>query len=193
MCAYAGTGDVLIVQGLLRICSESMNDDPVPVTPVSSLATCCDQRPRAIEVTENRTKEKLEEKQGGSKYLSNTYHWHLTRSFHNFLHILQRNWIVTGHSHFRRRCRWIGRRKGELQDFRTGDIYVYISLNVRKNSKIQVHAMVYNCLRERDCFLDREVRPRSCETRNATRFRLILLVESRLGSPGCPKQIQPRQ
>lgn len=74
MCAYAGTGDVLIVQGLLRICSESMNDDPVPVTPVNSVATYCDQRPRAIEVTENRTKEKLEEKQGGSKYLSNTYH-----------------------------------------------------------------------------------------------------------------------
>lgn len=79
MCAYAGTGDVLIVQGLLRICSESMNDDPVPVTPpFSSLVTCCDQRPRAIEVTENRTKEKLEEKQEGSKYLSNTYHWYLT-------------------------------------------------------------------------------------------------------------------
>ncbi|KAF3421321.1 hypothetical protein E2986_10349 [Frieseomelitta varia] len=67
VCAYVGTGDVLIVQGLLRICSESMNDDPVPVTAVSSLVTCCDQRPRAIEVTENRTKEKLEEKQGGSK------------------------------------------------------------------------------------------------------------------------------
>lgn len=148
MCAYAGTGDVLIVQGLLRICSESMNDDPVPVAPVSSLVTCCDQRPRFIEVTENRTKEKLEEKQGGSKYLSNTYHWHLTRPFYNFfLHILQRNWFATGHSHFRRRCRWIRRRKGEFQDFRTGDIYIY--RNTREflsNLRIQVHAMVYNCL-----------------------------------------------
>lgn len=68
VCAYAGTGDVLIVQGLLRICSEPANGEGVPVTPVNSpTSCCCDQRSRIIEFSEKRTKEKLEEKHAESK------------------------------------------------------------------------------------------------------------------------------
>lgn len=73
MCAYAGTGDVLIVQELLRICSEPVDGESIPATPASSpVSSCCDQRHRIIEFSEKKTKEKLEEKQhGGSKYSFN--------------------------------------------------------------------------------------------------------------------------
>ncbi|XP_024223707.1 26S proteasome non-ATPase regulatory subunit 2-like [Bombus vosnesenskii] len=73
VCAYAGTGDVLIVQGLLRICSEPANGEGVPVTPVNSpTSCCCDQRSRIVEFSEKRTKEKLEEKHAGSKDIGST-------------------------------------------------------------------------------------------------------------------------
>ncbi|XP_072751071.1 26S proteasome non-ATPase regulatory subunit 2 [Anoplolepis gracilipes] len=46
ICAYAGTGDVLIVQELLRICSE-VNEEVTSVKTTSkntSMSSCCDQR-----------------------------------------------------------------------------------------------------------------------------------------------------
>ncbi|XP_011877960.1 PREDICTED: 26S proteasome non-ATPase regulatory subunit 2-like isoform X2 [Vollenhovia emeryi] len=46
ICAYAGTGDVLIVQELLRICSEAIEEvTSAKTTPEStSIPSCCDQR-----------------------------------------------------------------------------------------------------------------------------------------------------
>lgn len=75
VCAYAGTGDVLIVQELLRICSEPVDGESIPATPASSpVSSCCDQRHRVIEFSEKKAKEKLEEKQhGGSKYFFRTF------------------------------------------------------------------------------------------------------------------------
>ncbi|XP_076750826.1 26S proteasome non-ATPase regulatory subunit 2 [Xylocopa sonorina] len=67
VCAYAGTGDVLIVQELLRICSEPGNGESVAETPANTpVASCCDQRSRSIESTHKRTKEKSEENSGES-------------------------------------------------------------------------------------------------------------------------------
>lgn len=74
VCAYAGTGDVLIVQELLRICSEPVDGESIPATPASSpVSSCCDQRHRVIEFSEKKAKEKLEEKQhGGSKEIGSS-------------------------------------------------------------------------------------------------------------------------
>ncbi|KAI4491213.1 hypothetical protein M0802_010309 [Mischocyttarus mexicanus] len=48
ICAYAGTGDVLIVQELLRICSEPVNGkDSIYGTPITTpVASCCDHGKR---------------------------------------------------------------------------------------------------------------------------------------------------
>ncbi|XP_015188536.1 PREDICTED: 26S proteasome non-ATPase regulatory subunit 2-like [Polistes dominula] len=49
ICAYAGTGDVLIVQELLRICSEPVNgkDDSIYGTPITTpVVSCCDHGKR---------------------------------------------------------------------------------------------------------------------------------------------------
>ncbi|CAK9806013.1 26S proteasome non-ATPase regulatory subunit 2 [Anthophora quadrimaculata] len=73
VCAYAGTGDVLIVQELLRICSEPVDCESVPATSTSSPVTsCCDQRPRPSESTEKKTKEKSKEKNEGSKEIGSS-------------------------------------------------------------------------------------------------------------------------
>ncbi|XP_017799271.1 PREDICTED: 26S proteasome non-ATPase regulatory subunit 2-like [Habropoda laboriosa] len=72
VCAYAGTGDVLIVQELLRICSEPVDGESVPATPVNSPVTsCCDQRPRTSELTD-KAKEKSKEKQEESKEIGSS-------------------------------------------------------------------------------------------------------------------------
>ncbi|XP_076280406.1 26S proteasome non-ATPase regulatory subunit 2 [Lasioglossum baleicum] len=58
VCAYAGTGDVLIVQELLRICSEPVDGNNVSTTPTtSSAASCCSpQKPQTSESTEKKEK-----------------------------------------------------------------------------------------------------------------------------------------
>ncbi|XP_076221243.1 26S proteasome non-ATPase regulatory subunit 2 [Nomia melanderi] len=67
VCAYTGTGDVLIVQELLRICSEPVDSESAPITPVSSTATnCCGQKLSTSE-SSDKTKEKSEAKREESK------------------------------------------------------------------------------------------------------------------------------
>ncbi|XP_029042494.2 26S proteasome non-ATPase regulatory subunit 2-like [Osmia bicornis bicornis] len=67
VCAYAGTGDVLIVQELLRICSEPVNGENVSNTSIrTSVTSGGDLRPRNGESSEKKTK-KSEEKMEGSK------------------------------------------------------------------------------------------------------------------------------
>ncbi|XP_076245977.1 26S proteasome non-ATPase regulatory subunit 2 [Calliopsis andreniformis] len=57
ICAYAGTGDVLIVQELLRLCSEPTNSDSTPATPTTTpVSSCCD-RPRNPESFNKEAKE----------------------------------------------------------------------------------------------------------------------------------------
>ncbi|XP_076636023.1 26S proteasome non-ATPase regulatory subunit 2 [Colletes latitarsis] len=68
ICAYAGSGDVLIVQELLRICSESI--DGVSVS--SPVTSCCDQRPRSVESSDKTTKEKSENKNEESKEIGSS-------------------------------------------------------------------------------------------------------------------------
>ncbi|XP_076667953.1 26S proteasome non-ATPase regulatory subunit 2 [Andrena cerasifolii] len=73
VCAYAGTGDVLIVQELLRICSEPVEGESVPPTPASSPAPCCcDPKPRTSEPPTKNIKEKSEEKKGASKEIGSS-------------------------------------------------------------------------------------------------------------------------
>ncbi|KAF7383393.1 hypothetical protein HZH66_012743 [Vespula vulgaris] len=50
ICAYAGTGDVLIVQELLRICSEPVNGkESIYGTPITTpVASCCDHGKRVV-------------------------------------------------------------------------------------------------------------------------------------------------
>nr|XP_012141686.1 PREDICTED: 26S proteasome non-ATPase regulatory subunit 2 isoform X2 [Megachile rotundata] len=72
VCAYAGTGDVLIVQELLRICSEPVNGEHASETSIHSSGTsCCDPRSRNAESPEKKTK-KSEEKLEGSKEIGST-------------------------------------------------------------------------------------------------------------------------
>ncbi|XP_033328945.2 26S proteasome non-ATPase regulatory subunit 2 [Megalopta genalis] len=58
ICAYAGTGDVLIVQELLRICSEPVDSDSASITPVTSFtSSCCSgQKLQTSETTEKKEK-----------------------------------------------------------------------------------------------------------------------------------------
>ncbi|RLU24897.1 hypothetical protein DMN91_002988 [Ooceraea biroi] len=64
ICAYAGTGDVLIVQELLRICSETVEGvTSVKTTPDNTpTASCCDQRrPRSSSTTSKENGNQAEE------------------------------------------------------------------------------------------------------------------------------------
>ncbi|XP_015433041.1 PREDICTED: 26S proteasome non-ATPase regulatory subunit 2-like [Dufourea novaeangliae] len=67
VCAYAGTGDVLIVQELLRICSEPVNGESVPITPVSTSSISC--HGQGLETTKSsEKKDKKNAKKEESKY-----------------------------------------------------------------------------------------------------------------------------
>ncbi|XP_026667185.1 26S proteasome non-ATPase regulatory subunit 2-like [Ceratina calcarata] len=70
VCAYAGSGDVLIVQELLRICSEPVDGESVPTTPVNTpVPSSCS---RSLDLSEKRTKEKSEEKNESSKEIGSS-------------------------------------------------------------------------------------------------------------------------
>ncbi|XP_053979023.1 26S proteasome non-ATPase regulatory subunit 2-like [Hylaeus volcanicus] len=73
ICAYAGTGDVLIVQELLRICSEPVDGDSAFTSPSTSpVASCCDQRPRTLDTSDDKTKEKSEKKNEESREIGSS-------------------------------------------------------------------------------------------------------------------------
>ncbi|XP_018353244.1 PREDICTED: 26S proteasome non-ATPase regulatory subunit 2-like isoform X2 [Trachymyrmex septentrionalis] len=58
ICAYAGTGDVLIVQELLRICSETIEEVMSAKTSENiPIPSCCDQRPQSSAKLEKNKKD----------------------------------------------------------------------------------------------------------------------------------------
>ncbi|EFN83314.1 26S proteasome non-ATPase regulatory subunit 2 [Harpegnathos saltator] len=62
ICAYAGTGDVLIVQELLRICSETVEDETNEKSSLESSSSCCDQRRSQADPSTSRKNKKNDDR-----------------------------------------------------------------------------------------------------------------------------------